>query len=242
MSELDASDRFAAVARSLQEQPSEAATTDMIVQLAVRLVPGCDDAGISLVQKGRRIVTVAATSDAVRAGDSRQYEVDQGPCLDTIRDEAMVTSPRLADEDRWPDWTPWVHEQFGINAMLCVQLFTSQHVYGGINLYSHTPDAFSPLAEEIALALAAHAAVAVASSREINQLQNALHSRTIIGQAEGILMERYDLTADQAFQVLVRVSQEENRKLGQIAEQVTARGRLAREVHVAAKQAPDLPS
>lgn len=222
MTDPDLRTRLAELARELQSQESEDATTDRIVELAVELVPGCDYAGISLVGKGRRISTVAATDDVARAGDARQYEVDQGPCLDSIRQEMTVTSARLAAEQRWPEWSHWVQERLGVNSMLCVQLFTSADSFGGLSLYSSRTDAFDDNDHDIAVALAAHAAVALATSREIENLQIALRSRTVIGQAEGILMERYGITGEQAFRILIRISQHENRKLGRIADEVVA--------------------
>lgn len=101
---------------------------------------------------------------------------------------------------------------------MCFQLFTSEHAYGSLNLYSDRDNAFSCDDETTGVALAAHVAVALASHRQIDNLTIALQHRTHIGEAKGILMERYNLTDDTAFQVLVRVSQDENRKLHTVAE------------------------
>lgn len=215
----DADDRFAAIARELLDQPSPRATAERVVELAVQLVTGCDHAGISLVEH-RKISTVAATDKLVIEGDQRQYTLDEGPCLDSIRDEETIRVPHLATDQRWPAWGPWVSNELGVQSMLCLQLFTSDHSYGGINLYSNRPAAFDAHDEAIALALAAHAAVAIATSRTISTLGTALTSRTIIGQAEGILMERFGLSADQAFSVLVRISQSDNRRLILVAEEL----------------------
>lgn len=215
----DPGDRFAAIARDLLDQPSTEATAERITELAVQVLRGCDHAGISLVEH-RKIVTVAATDEVVTEGDHRQYEFNQGPCLDSIRDQETIRAPRLATDQRWPAWAPWVSEHLGVQSMLCFQLFTSDHSYGALNLYSDQPVAFDAHDEAVGLALAAHAAVAIATSRTITTLNNALSNRTVIGQAEGMLMERFGLTAEQAFSVLVRVSQNDNRRLFLIADEL----------------------
>jgi GAF domain-containing protein len=221
----DPGDRFAAIARELLAQPSTEATADRISEMAVEVIRGCDHAGISLVEH-RKIRTIAATDGVVAEGDRRQYALDEGPCLDTIRDHETIRAPRLATEDRWPRWAPSVSSELGVQSMLCFQLFTSDHSYGGINLYSDRPMAFDAHDEAVGLALAAHAAVALAASQTITTLNNAVGSRTAIGQAEGILMERFGLTADQAFSVLVRVSQNDNRRLALVAEELVKTRRI----------------
>ena len=107
-----------------------------------------------------------------------------------------------------------------IDSLLCLQLFTGERPYGSLSLNSGQPDAFDAHDEAVALALAAHAAVAIANSHEIEGLTTAVGSHTAIGQAEGILMERFGLDADQAFAVLVRMSQTENRRTVLIAEEL----------------------
>jgi len=212
----DPGDRFATIARELLSQQSPTATVDRIIGLAVEVVQGCDHAGISLVER-RKIRTVAATDEVAEKGDQQQYVLDEGPCLDSIRDERTIQSPDLAHDDRWPNWGPWASEQLGVGSMLCFQLFTSEHSYGGLNLYSDRPSGFDDHDVAIGLSLAAHAAVAIATSERIDTLNTALTTRTEIGQAEGILMERFDISADQAFSVLVRVSQDENRRVAHVA-------------------------
>jgi GAF domain-containing protein len=217
MREQDPGDRFAAIARDLHRQPSEGSTVDRITALALETLEGCHHAGISLIGRKRRITTVAATDDVVLFGDRRQYELGEGPCLDSIHMEQRVYAPYLSVDERWPRWAADI-SRHGIGSMLCFQLFTNDRDYGALNLYSDHEDGFDEHDQEVGLALAAHAAVALASTRKIEQLNNALGGRTVIGQAEGILMERFGLSADQAFDVLTRVSQQENRRLALVAE------------------------
>lgn len=224
MRSQDPGDRFAAIARDLSDQPSQEATLDRIVEVAVQVISGCDHAAISLVTR-RKIRTVATTDETATAGDEQQYSFNEGPCLDSIRNQGTVHAPNLGDDVRWPEWGPWVIEHLGVNSMLCFQLFTNDRSYGSLNLYGDRPDAFDVHDEAVGLALAAHAAVGLANSDQIEGLNTALGSRTIIGKAEGILMERFSLTAQQAFAVLIRVSQDENRRLVQVAAELVETGR-----------------
>src|SRR4051794_18376447 len=109
--------------------------------------------------------------------------------------------------------------------MLCLQLFTHENKLGALNLYSKQIDAYTKENLDEAIAIAAHAAVAVAAAQHIDRLGIGMARRTLNGQAVGILMERYDLDADRAFSVLVRLSSTENRKLFDIAGQLVAERR-----------------
>ena len=107
---------------------------------------------------------------------------------------------------------------------LSLQLFVEGDNLGALNLYARQPHAFGEESEDVGLLLAAHAAVAVAGARAEEHLRRAVDSRDLIGQAKGILMERYKITADQAFQVLARVSQQTNRRLADVADELTQTG------------------
>src|SRR4028119_1889848 len=131
--------RLSAVARSLRSEEDVEHTLDKAVALAVELIDGCHEAGVSLVYAKRRIDTPAATSENVRRGDALQYELEEGPCLDAIWDEETVSSPDLANEERWPTWGPRVVEELGIRSMLCFQLFTDRSSLGAPNLHPHQP-------------------------------------------------------------------------------------------------------
>ncbi len=194
-----------------------------VVELAVEMVDHAEHAGITLVQRGK-LGTPAVSHDVVRRVDELQYEHREGPCVDAILEDEVVHSPDIAGDERWPKWGARTAEETGIRSMLCFRLFTLDDTIGALNLYSSRPAAFEREDREIGLALAAHAALAVVAAREIETLHLAVDSRTIIGQAVGILMERFDIDADRAFAVLKRVSQNSNRKVREIAhELVTTR-------------------
>ena len=116
--------------------------------------------------------------------------------------------------------------ELGFASMLCVQLFTSTTVVGGINLYSITTDAFDQDDLDIATYLAAHVAVAVADSQTEDQLRLAAVNRTVIGQAQGIVMERFSIDTNRAFDLLRRVSQHSNIKLLEVATTIVTTRRV----------------
>lgn len=210
-------EQLSAVARSLRSQKDVEHTLERAVALAVELLDGCDEAGVSLVYAKQRIDTPAATSAAVQRADALQYELQEGPCLDAIWDAETVSSPDLAAESRWPTWGPCVVEELGVRSMLCLQLFTDGSSLGALNMYSRSVGGFDEEDVTDGLALASHVSVALAAAQEIEGLNTAVAARTVIGQAEGILMERFDLAAPQAFAVLRRVSQESNTRLHTVA-------------------------
>jgi GAF domain-containing protein len=213
----DLSERLAHVARALRTQADVEHTLERSVHLAVELLDGCEEAGISLVHHGGTIETPAATSEGVARADALQTELREGPCLDVIWEHETVSSPDLATDGRWATWGPRVVEELGVRSMLCFQLFTDDRSLGALNLYSGTVDGFDADDRVEGLALAAHVAVALAASQEIATLGRAVVARTVIGQAEGILMERFDLEPAAAFAVLRRVSQDTNTRLHHVA-------------------------
>jgi GAF domain-containing protein len=226
MASLNPDDPFAAIARSLGNQHGELETVERGLAVAVELIEGCNHAGVSMVRTGQRIETPAATSEVAMRGDQLQYELGEGPCLDSIKTQETILCRDLLDEPRWAAWAPRGAHELDVRSMMCLQLFTTARSFGALNLYSESVDAFDQQDQALGLALAAHIAVALASSREIDTREMAIVSRTVIGQAEGILMERYDLTPDKAFSVLRRVSQETQTKLVTVATDLVRTRRL----------------
>ncbi len=224
----DLSQRLADLARDMQRQGDAAAVMDVIVSAAVAMVPGADEATISLTQGRRRVVSAAATSDVARRFDDLQEETQQGPCTDAMYELETIRVDDLPSDPRWPDLARRVPEQ-GVASMLCFQLFVEGDDLGALNLLARQPGAFTDESERIGLLFASHAAVAVAQAQKVNHLGTALASRDVIGQAKGILMERYKITAPQAFALLARVSMDTNRKLHEVADYLATSGVLATE-------------
>jgi len=215
---------MALLARDLLAQDSVQATLDEIAAAAVKLVDGCDAAGILTVRKGRA-VTLAACGDMVRESDRLQGELGEGPCFDLARRRDGERVYRIADMTRpqptWPQYAAQA-QKLGVGSMTGVLLYTDNDDFGALNLYSRQAGAFGKDIETAGWLLASHAAVALADARTIDQLQHAMDTRHAIGEAMGILMERHHLSEDDAFNVLRRISQEHNIKLRDVAQRVRA--------------------
>lgn len=217
----DLAETFAELARSLRAEGSVEATMDRIVKLAVQTIDGCDHAGISLVQ-GRAITTTAASDDVAVAVDAVQYQAGEGPCLDAIREHEVFTTEDLRQEQRWPNLSARAVEVSGVLSMLSFRLFIEEDTMGALNLYSRTEAAFDTDDATVGSVFAAHAAVALSAALKQQQLEEAVQSRDIIGQAKGILMAREQVTADEAFDMLRRGSQRLNIKLRELAGRIAA--------------------
>jgi GAF domain-containing protein len=221
----DLSQLLADLARDMQRQGSSAQVMDLIVSAAVATVPGAEAASISLVERRRRVVSAAATGDMPRRFDDLQQQTRQGPCLDAMYEHETMRVDDLAEESRWPELARRARE-LGVAGVLCFQLFVSGDDLGALNLLASRPRAFTDESERVGLLFASHAAVAVAQAQKLNHLSTALSSRDLIGQAKGVLMERYKITADQAFALLAKASQDTNHKLIEVAEYLTQTGVL----------------
>jgi len=210
------------LARALpHEHASEDATLEAVTAAAVEAVPGAEHASISLVVRGRTVQSRAATDPLAERMDAKQAELSQGPCLDAVWEQESVHIPDMAAESRWPQFTAAAVEA-GIGAMLCFPLFVAEGRLGALNLYTSQAGAFDDEARFTGLIFATHAAVAITGARQEETLSAALANRDVIGQAKGIVMERFHLDAPHAFALLARLSQTENIKLRDIAEQLVA--------------------
>ena len=216
---------FADMARSLLAQDDVQHTLQKIVDLAVETLDGCDHAGITFL-RGKEFSTPAASSDVPPTVDAIQYETGEGPCLDAIREHEVFRSGDLGSENRWPKFASRAQRETGITSVLCFRLFVNGDTLGALNLYSKSTDAFDEEASTVGSVFAAHAAVALSTAIHDEQLEQALDSRDVIGQAKGILMAREGVGPDEAFDMLRRASQRVNVKLRDVAAQV-ARGAQA---------------
>ncbi|MFB9233964.1 GAF and ANTAR domain-containing protein [Plantactinospora siamensis] len=217
--------RLGDLARTLEDAADLQTTLDGIVRAAVEMVPGADHAGIMQVRRRRELTTSAATGELVVAVDRVQYRTGQGPCLEALYQHRTVRLPDGRLERRWPAFVAGLDEH-GIGSMLSCQLYVHRDDLGALNLYAEQPKSFTDESEQIALLFAAHASVALATATRMAQLGQALDSRDIIGQAKGILMERHRVTSDRAFAMLVRVSQDLNVKLADVAHHLVKTGEL----------------
>lgn len=206
--------------RELAAQADSPHTLQRLVEITPEFFTACDHVGLSLVERDR-IRTPVATDERLRRLDEAQYELGEGPCRQAILTHETVRVHDLATDPRWPSWGHAMVAELGIRSSLSFRLFIRpDRTWGALNVYSTTPDAFTDDDVEQGRIIAALAAAALARSINDEQLAKALESRTLIGQATGMLMERYGLDAHRAFDVLRRLSSQHNVKLRDLADQV----------------------
>lgn len=212
--------RLAQLASVFDELGTLEETLRAVTEAAVELVPGCEAASITLRRGNDRMGSVAPTAAFASEADHRQYTLDEGPCLDAARENPLVVSADVATDGRWPRWGPAVRDEHGVAGMLSIQLFSARAVHGALNLYSREPDAFDADAVALASVLSVHAGIAMRTSLLEQDLAAAVESRRLIGQAQGILMERFGLDPEAAFAVLRRLSQSSNVRVIEIAQRL----------------------
>lgn len=221
----DLASELGQLARDLQEQPPED-MLEAIVQAAVNIIPGVEDGSISLVLGKKNLTSQAATSELPAQLDAIQMEENEGPCLDAMFEAETVLVPDIEHDARWPTFGRRVIEGTPARGMLAFRLFVEEENLGALNLFSRSPNAFTDDSEYVGSLVAVHAAVAYAESRRTVQLDEAIISRDTIGQAKGILMERYKITGQQAFYLLSQASSRTNTKLSTVADQLVTSGEL----------------
>lgn len=190
-----------------------------VTAAAKELIPGVDIAGVLLVGKGGTHQTLAPTSDVMFKLDELQMTTGEGPCLQAALDEIVIRTDDFRDEPRFPKYAPKVVE-LGLLSALSLKLYTADRTAGALNLFGYEPRPWNSEAETIGMVLAAHAASAILASRESEQLQSALSTRDRIGQAKGIIMERFKIDDVRAFEMLRKLSQDTNTKLVDVAHRV----------------------
>ncbi len=207
---------FAELARVLLSAGGVRETLQQIVDMAVETIDGCDHAGISVL-KNETGSTPAASDNVPLGVDAIQYETGEGPCLSAIREHEVFETGDLSSESRWPRFASRAATETGVSSMLCFRLFVAGDTLGALNLYSKSIDAFDERSRTVGLVYAAHAAMALSTAMHDEQMDQALQSRDLIGQAKGILMARQGVGADEAFDMLRRASQRLNVKLRDVA-------------------------
>lgn len=215
---------FEEIARLLLAAPTQEETLSRIVHAAVAVIPGCEHAGVSLIEK-RAISTPSASDDVPNRVDAIQYETGQGPCADAIREHEVFKTDDLSTETRWPDFANRAAAETGVLSMVSFRLFVREDTMGALNLYSKATKAFDQESCAVGAVFAAHAAVAMSASREVESLNLALVSRATIEQAKGIIMATSRCSADEAFDLLRQQSQALNEKLRDVAAALVDRQR-----------------
>lgn len=219
----DLARRMAELAREFFRPSSLAETLSGVTAAAVELVPNADWADILTVTGGRKVESFAATAKLPEELDAVQEKLGEGPCLDAAMNNLVVRSDDLRTETRWPRFAGEA-VQAGVLSTLSFQLYLDSGSMGALNLFSSKPAGFDVAAEAITEVLATQAAMALSAARGHEQFSSALASRDIIGQAKGMIMERFGVDSVRAFELLRKLSQDSNIALADIATRLVESG------------------
>ncbi len=204
-----------------------------VADLAKTVMPGQPEASVTLLVKDNP-TTVVSTGQLATDLDESQYDRGHGPCLHAARTGELVKVVDTRTDDRWPDYMPRAAEHGALSSLsVPLAIDDDEQVSGALNIYAREADAFDADARAVATRFGPYAAVAAGnlhayhSARKMaDNLQTALETRAVIDQAKGVLIERYKLTPDQAFQLLAQTSMHANRKVRDIADQLVRTGEL----------------
>src|SRR5690242_12721148 len=196
---------------------------DELVEHAAVEIPGAQYAGITVTRNAKHIDTPAATHKWPILLDEIQQRHREGPCLTAAWEEKTVLVADLEIDDRFPMYRQEVLEKTPIRTILAFQLFIADETMGALNVYAEQPNVFDQSSRDIGRVFAAHSSVVWNSALRDEQFKRALASRDIIGQAKGMIMERYGVDAVQAFEVLRKLSQDSNVPLVQVAADLVAK-------------------
>jgi len=224
---------FTALARTLLDATTVSEVLDRVVVAARAVVPGADLVSVTVRAPDGRFHTPVETAELATQLDELQYDLDQGPCVEATRTPGpgLVGSSDLVNGIEFPAWGP-AAAAVGVNSVFAVGMFPDGGTprLGALNFYCFAAGGLDDVDRDMAMVLAAHASTALAATEahsahavKAAQLNEALRSRDVIGQAKGILMERRGITEDEAFDVLRVASQSLNIKLALVAETLASR-------------------
>ncbi|MCL2541366.1 MAG: GAF and ANTAR domain-containing protein [Nocardioidaceae bacterium] len=224
------SPHFAAVSQELFADHDERATMQRVCEQALAVVPSAELCDITVRRRRGRLETATSTDDLAAWCGEMQQELGEGPCLDAALDDTSYLVRSTRNDTRWPRWGPRVADA-GINSALGVELpaprwHPRSDPLGSINLYSRRAGALDEAALERAEVYAVHAANAIAVAKLVSGLKEAVDSRHRIGLAQGILMQRYGIDAERAFDLLERYASTTSTKLRDVAAGVVESGGL----------------
>lgn len=208
--------------RDIQESPHTDvdAVLSELAESGVNYIDAAQHAGITIASRDGKLHTAAATSEYPVLLDKFQQRCGEGPCLTAAWEQHITKIDDVEAEQRWPAYCRDTREETPIRSIMAFQLYADHQTMGALNFYAERPYAFDADAVEAGLIVATHAALAWNLLRRDQQFRSALASRDIIGQAKGMLMERFKIDAVQAFEVLKRLSQNSNTPLVDVAHDI----------------------
>jgi GAF domain-containing protein len=218
----DSAAAFAELGRIKLGETDLKGVLNRVADLAQRTLPDAEEVSITLIRDGAAY-TPAHTGETAMRLDDWQYEQDHGPCLEAAAGKTTVYVPDTSIDHRWDGWASRAADA-GIGSMLAVGLPIVENISGSLNIYGVRVGAFDDEAITLAETFVRYAGVALANAHLYEttatlaqHMQAAMESRAVIEQAKGIIMGERRCTADEAFAILTRVSQDTNRKLRDVA-------------------------
>lgn len=193
-----------------------------LAEHAAAEIPGAQYAGITLTRNAKHVETPATTHHWPLLLDKIQQRHLEGPCLTAAWEEKTVHVRDLETDLRFPNYRKDALEETPIRSIMAFQLFIAGETLGALNIYAEEANAFGDESRTLGLIFAAHSSVAWNSARRESQFQKALTTRDVIGQAKGMIMERYRVDAVQAFELLRKLSQNSNVPLTKVASDLVA--------------------
>lgn len=197
---------FAEISRVLLAEPDVQRTLDKMCQLLVVTVDGCDHAVVTLV-RDHHMHSPASSDDVGPAVDAIQFEVDDGPCVQAIKEHLTLVTDDLTTDARWPRFSRRAADATGVRSMLSLRMFVAEDTLGSLNLYAKRPRAFTEESLAVGTIFAAHASLALRAAQtkeSLVQLRQVVQTRELIGQAKGIIMGRQGISAQAAMDILCR--------------------------------------
>jgi hypothetical protein len=190
-------------------------TLSAITSAAVEVLPDVRYASITVKHADGRLQTFAPTDEVITELDAAQYDLQEGPCYEAAVETAHFTAPYLADDARFPHYAP-IAASRGMQAQAGIRLFDADRANGALNLYAEKPGVFEDF-DAVSELFAHQATVALGYARLVDNLEQAIQTRQLIGQAVGLVMERYQLDDARAFAFLTRLSSHQNIKMRDLA-------------------------
>jgi GAF domain-containing protein len=219
---------FARMSGLLLTEETVEAALGVLSALARETVSAARGAGVTVVDERGRRVTSGATDERVRRADRLQYDLDEGPCLDSARMQTAVRADDLGSETRWPRWTG-AARALGLHSSLSTPLVAGERSLGAIKLYAEQPHAFGAHDEQVLTLVASQAAVLVANvqtaeraRRLSDTARDAFRGRDVVSMAKGVLMGREKVTEDVAFRMLLARARDQGVTVGAAAQSVVA--------------------
>lgn len=220
-------DALARLTDEMRHQDPEEALRTLMVRGGPELVEA-PLASVTVLRNGT-FRTIASSSPTAEAVDQLQYELGTGPCVDAVLEDTMYLTGDITAEERWRPLGERLHAAHGVRSVLAfrLHLLDETSTIAGLNFFSDRTDAFTPEDVERGRVLATHCALLVSAALaqdRVSNLTKALQSNREIGVAVGVLIARHQLTRDQAFDILRLASQRTNRRISDIAQEVSETG------------------